>query len=61
MRANETVRDGVRRLTQPGGPTLAWHEDSGISPIEIDGLFFKDMARTGALVPYADWRLPAEE
>ncbi|MEI3579365.1 MAG: hypothetical protein V8Q30_04980 [Acutalibacteraceae bacterium] len=25
-----------------------------------DGLFFKDLARTGQLLPYEDWRLPAQ-
>ena len=27
---------------------------------EQDGLCFKDLARTGELLPYEDWRLPAE-
>ena len=52
--------DGLRRLIQPGGPALAWYEDSGIGILEVDGHCFKDLARTGALAPYADWRLPAE-
>ncbi|WP_044914593.1 glycoside hydrolase family 3 protein [Butyrivibrio sp. WCE2006] len=29
--------------------------------IEKDGLFFKDLERTGELVPYEDWRLSPEE
>ena len=28
--------------------------------LEQDGLFFKDLARTGQLLPYEDWRLPAQ-
>lgn len=60
MRKNETAADGLHRLSQTGGPTLAWYEDSGIGIIESDGLCFKDMARTGELLPYEDWRLPAE-
>ena len=28
--------------------------------IEQDGLYFKDLARTGKLLPYEDWRLDAE-
>ena len=60
MLPNETVRDGIHRLAQPGGATLAWHEDTGVQLIEADGLRFKDMARTGTLLPYEDWRLDAE-
>lgn len=58
-----TARDngGIRRISQPGGPTLAWWEGSGVGIIEADGLKFKDLARTGELAPYADWRLPATE
>lgn len=29
--------------------------------LEQDGLIFKDLAGTGALLPYEDWRLPATE
>lgn len=29
--------------------------------IEKDGLYFKDLAGTGELYPYEDWRLPAEQ
>lgn len=51
----------LRRQTQPNGPTLAWHEDTGVRLLEKDGCYFKDMARAGALLPYEDWRLPAQE
>ena len=60
MRPNETIKDGIHRIEPPNGPALAWHEDSGMGLLEQDGLYFKDMGRTGALLPYADWRLPAE-
>ena len=60
MRRNETVVDGLHRLEQPGGCTLAWYEDTGVELLEQDGLYFKDMARTGALLPYEDWRLSAQ-
>ena len=61
MRANETVAgDGLHRVTQENGPTLAWYGDSGFGLIEADGLLFKDLERDGRLAPYADWRLPAE-
>ena len=61
MPKHETVKDGLHRLTQDSGPALAWYEDSGIGAIEADGLYFKDLERTGKLVPYADWRLSPEE
>ena len=61
MRKNETVQNGLHRLTQTGGPDLAWYEDSGMDVVESDGLYFKDLERTGTLVPCADWRLPPEE
>ena len=60
MKPNETVSGGLHRLSQPNGPTLAWWEDGGVGLIESDGLYFKDLARTGSLLPYEDWRLPAE-
>ena len=44
--------------TQPHGPTLG---TTSAPVIEVDGLLFKDLARTGRLLPYEDWRLPAAE
>ena len=61
MLNNETVKNGLHRLSQPDGPALAWHEGSGMGVIEQDGLYFKDLERTGSLVPYADWRLSPDE
>ncbi len=61
MRENETVLEGVHRLAQPGGKTLAWHEGPGVTLIERDGLLFKDLERTGELLPYEDWRLDPRE
>lgn len=48
---------GIRFLSQPGGRDLSWSEESGVTLLERDGLFFKDLARAGELVPYEDWRL----
>ena len=44
-----------------GGKTLTYCPDSGVKLIEKDGFAFKDLAKTGELLPYEDWRLPAEE
>ena len=41
--------------------TLGYSPKSGIKIIVVDGLPFKDFLGTGTLVPYEDWRLPAEE
>ena len=55
------MSDTIRRLNNPGGKALAWSESSGVSLIEQDGLFFKDLERCGRLLPYEDWRLSAQE
>lgn len=44
-----------------GGKTLAYCPDSGVKIIEKDGFAFKDLAKTGELLPYEDWRLSPEE
>lgn len=40
------------------GPTLGV---TSAPVLEVDGLYFKDLARTGTLLPYEDWRLSPEE
>ncbi len=47
-----------KRILNESGPTLGV---SSVPVIEKDGLFFKDMERTGELLPYEDWRLTPEE
>ena len=61
MNRDENVFGGVHRLRQPGGATISWHENSGVKLLEKDGFFFKDLERTGEVLPYEDWRLPAKE
>lgn len=51
----------IRYVHNEGGPTIGLSVSSGVNVIEQDGLFFKDLNRSGALEPYKDWRLPAEE
>jgi beta-glucosidase len=48
---------GLTIQRQEGGPTLI---TTSAPLIERDGLWFKDAARAGALVPYCDWRLDAD-
>lgn len=45
-------------IKNPSGPTLGVAQ---VPVLTVDGLYFKDMERTGALLPYEDWRLPAKE
>ena len=47
-----------KRKEQADGPRLSYAD---IPLIEKDGLFFKDLAHTGELLPYEDWRLPAKQ
>lgn len=46
-------------ITVNNGPILGYSADSGVSIIEVDGLPFKDLSRSGSLLPYCDWRLDA--
>ncbi|MCI5649965.1 MAG: glycoside hydrolase family 3 C-terminal domain-containing protein [Fusicatenibacter sp.] len=56
-----TEKDGILRIRQEGGKTIAWSVSSGIEVLEQDGFYFKDLERTGKLLPYEDWRLSDEE
>ncbi|MBP3683347.1 MAG: glycoside hydrolase family 3 protein [Oscillospiraceae bacterium] len=52
------MKQAPRYIPNPGGPTL------GVTTapvLEVDGYFFKDLARTGSLLPYEDWRLSPED
>lgn len=53
-------RDGLYFLKQDG-PELGWSADSGVQLLEVDGHYFKDLERSGKLLPYEDWRLSAKE
>ena len=48
----------IRYITNPNGPTLGCHD---VPVIKQDDLFFKDLSRTGKLLPYEDWRLTPEQ
>jgi len=49
--------EGLTCQQQDGGPTLV---TTSAPLIQADGLWFKDAARAGALLPYCDWRLDAD-
>lgn len=60
--ANEKKTEyGFNLVENKNGPTLGYCPDSGVKIIEKDGLYFKDFLGDGELLPYEDWRLPAEE
>ena len=46
---------------QTEGPTLGYSKTSGVKIIERDGFAFKSFDGSDNLLPYEDWRLPAEE
>ena len=48
-------------ITQQGGRTLGYNQNSGVKILEADGYAFKDLNRNGKLDRYEDWRLPSEE
>lgn len=52
---------GFNIVENEGGKTLGYCPESGVKIIEKDGFAFKDLARTGELLPFEDWRLSAEE
>lgn len=58
---NVEIEETIQYVTNPGGPTLGYSTTSGVSILERDGLFFKDLSRNGELDPYEDWRLSPEE
>lgn len=57
----KTTKNGIHRIRQEGGKTIAWAEESGVKVLEKDGYYFKDLAKTGELLPYENWRLSDEE
>ncbi len=46
---------------QQDGPDLGYSPNSGVKIIETDGKAFKSFDGSDRLLPYEDWRLPAEE
>ncbi len=60
MWTEKSTEYGFNLVENEGGKTLGYCPGSGVKIIEKDGLAFKDLAKTGELLPYEDWRLPAE-
>ena len=48
-------------ITQQGGRTLGYSQNSGVKILEVEGYAFKDLNRNGKLDKYEDWRLSSAE
>ena len=51
MNVKKTEKDGIVRAYPENGKMLAWSASSGVELIEKDGLYFKDLEKTGELLP----------
>ncbi len=60
-RWSETESGLIRTVTNRGGQTLGYVTTSGVSLLTVDRFAFKDLNKNGALDPYEDWRLSADE
>jgi beta-glucosidase len=60
-RWSETESALIRTVTNRGGQTLGYVTTSGVSLLTVDRFAFKDLNKNGALDPYEDWRLSADE
>ncbi|MFC4598675.1 glycoside hydrolase family 3 protein [Cohnella hongkongensis] len=60
-RKSAAQQTDIRYVENPSGPTLGYSASSGVRIVEQDGLRFKSLSKTERLLPYEDWRLPAEE
>ena len=36
----KTTKNGINRISQEGGKTIAWAEESGVKVLEKDGYYF---------------------
>ena len=57
----EKKEDGYRLIQNENGQELGISEGSRAKILTVDGYAFKDLAGTGELLPYEDWRLSYEE
>ncbi|MBT2720520.1 glycoside hydrolase family 3 N-terminal domain-containing protein [Bacillus sp. ISL-46] len=55
------TEDQIKFVENSGGPTLGYSETSGVTIIQKDGHFFKDLNKDGKIDKYEDWRLTPEE
>lgn len=48
-------------ITNSGGSSLGYHQESGVEILTVDRYAFKDLNKNGKLDAYEDWRLPVKE
>lgn len=60
-RWTESESGVIRTVTNRGGQALGYVTTSGVRLLTDDRFAFKDLNRSGALDPYEDWRLSADE
>ena len=58
---SKTDKGDFIEITQQGGRTLGYNQNSGVKILTVDGFAFKDLNRNGKLDKYEDWRLASEE
>jgi beta-glucosidase len=51
----------IKYVSNNGGPVLGYSETSGVTIIEKDGFYFKDLNKDGKIDKYEDWRFSPEE
>ena len=56
----ETKKGELSFVTNQGGQTLGFAQNSGVKILTIDGFAFKDLNKNGKLDKYEDWRLPVD-
>ncbi|QIZ07539.1 glycoside hydrolase family 3 protein [Priestia megaterium] len=55
------TEDHIKYVENNGGPTLGYSETSGVTIIQKEGHFFKDLNKDGKIDKYENWRLTPEE
>lgn len=53
-------KEGYNLVRQENGPDLGYSSSSGVKIITVDGCAFKSFDGSDTLLPYEDWRLPAD-
>ena len=51
----------VQFIKNEKGPVIGYDHRSGVKIIEKDGFKFKNLSKSGELLPYEDWRLGSEQ
>ncbi|KKN56584.1 hypothetical protein LCGC14_0570960 [marine sediment metagenome] len=60
-RYTEEKQAEFTKVNNTDGASLEYHPNLGVSLLTVDGFAFKDLNKSGALDPYEDWRLSADE